>query len=73
MPNKSSRILQFKRCVHVHVSGRRCPNKFSGKDMLGKKVIECKVHREDPTCADCSAMLAAFVPRKGWDDDIRSR
>lgn len=54
-----SKFTRTKRCPHVHVSGRRCPQRIS------PKVLLCGLHKAG-TCSECQAMLDAFEPKNGW-------
>lgn len=54
---------RFRRCSHVHLSGRRCGMQTS-PPKSGK--VLCVLHKSLGACAECSAMTRAFVPPKGW-------
>lgn len=45
-------------CKHIHVSGRKCGNRVPKKDMYGKAVKLCELHRGD--CLECQSMMRAF-------------
>lgn len=62
MPGVKAFPNRFKKCDHMHYSGRRCATPVS------KGTEYCQVHG-DPRryhCAECDSMTAHFVPPKGW-------
>lgn len=57
------------RCQHTHVSGRRCGNRASKKNLLGQLNKLCGIHNDGQKCSECSAMMQTFVPKSGWGED----
>lgn len=61
MPEDVSRAYKFTKtnpCKHVHVSGRKCGQRVPKKDLLGKKVLFCELHKGE--CSECRSMMRAF-------------
>lgn len=54
---------RFRRCGHVHLSGRRCGMQITPPKEKGAKVL-CQFHKGP--CVECGQMRVAFIPPKGW-------